>query len=37
VIGTAEAGHGVLFNDGESLPRFDRDEVARVLDELKGS
>jgi hydrogenase maturation factor len=37
VIGTAEPGHGVLLSSGSPLPRFDRDEVARVLDELKDS
>ena len=31
VIARAEAGAGVVFEDGRPLPRFDRDEVARVL------
>jgi hydrogenase expression/formation protein HypE len=31
VIGRVQAGHGVLRADGSALPRFDRDEVARVL------
>ena len=37
VIGTAEPGRGVLRGGGDPLPRFDRDEVARVLDELDPS
>jgi len=32
VIGRAEAGSGVVRADGSPLPRFDRDEVARVLE-----
>ena len=32
IIGRAEAGSGVLRADGTPLPRFDRDEVARVLE-----
>jgi hydrogenase maturation factor len=32
-IGTAVAGSGVERADGSALPRFDRDEVARVLAE----
>jgi hydrogenase maturation factor len=32
-IGTALPGHGVEHGDGRPLPRFDRDEVARVLAE----
>jgi hydrogenase maturation factor len=35
VIGTAEPGRGVVCRGGEPLMRFDRDEVARVLDELE--
>lgn len=31
VIGGAAGGAGVRLRDGSSLPRFDRDEVARVL------
>jgi hydrogenase maturation factor len=31
VIGTAEPGSGVVRDSGEPIPRFDRDEVARVL------
>jgi hydrogenase maturation factor len=32
-IGTAVSGRGVEHGDGRPLPRFDRDEVARVLSE----
>jgi hypothetical protein len=32
VIGEAVAGCGVVYSDGTPLPRFDRDEIARVLD-----
>lgn len=32
IIGRAEAGSGVVRPDGSPLPRFDRDEVARVLE-----
>jgi len=30
-IGTALPGHGIEHSDGRPLPRFDRDEVTRVL------
>jgi len=33
VIGHAQPGSGVVRADGSALPRFDRDEVARVLAE----
>ena len=33
VIGTAREGRGVELSDGRALPRFGRDEVARVLGE----
>jgi len=33
VIGRAQPGDGVVRTDGSALPRFDRDEVARVLEE----
>ena len=32
VIGWAEAGRGVCLSDGTPAPRFERDEVSRVLE-----
>jgi hypothetical protein len=34
IIGYAEAGSSVVRADGSPLPRFERDEVARVLAEV---
>jgi hydrogenase expression/formation protein HypE len=33
IIARAEPGKGVLMSDGQGLPRYERDEVLRVLDE----